>query len=123
MTGMPVNPRFTLVTGAGSGIGRASALALDAAGYAVALAGRRAAELEKTAAMAESGAAMLPVAADVSKPEAVTALFARVKQEFGRLDVRPWFYASPPKAHGLWEVPPRQLRDYCCFYPGTVEML
>jgi NAD(P)-dependent dehydrogenase (short-subunit alcohol dehydrogenase family) len=119
---MPVNPRFALVTGAGSGIGRASALALHAAGYAVALAGRRAAELEKTTAMAESGAAMLPVAADVSKPEAVTALFARVKQEFGRLDVH-GFTQAHRKLTGYGKCPQRQLRDYCCFYPGTVEML
>jgi NAD(P)-dependent dehydrogenase (short-subunit alcohol dehydrogenase family) len=87
MTGMPKEGRFALVTGAGSGIGRASALALHAAGYSVALAGRRVAELEKTAAMAGAGGAMLPIAADVSKPETVNALFARIKQEFGRLDV------------------------------------
>ena len=80
--------RIALVTGAGSGIGRASALALHAAGYSVGLAGRRLEELEKTAAMAGEGAGrMLPVAADVSKPESVNALFAKVKEEFGRLDV------------------------------------
>jgi NAD(P)-dependent dehydrogenase (short-subunit alcohol dehydrogenase family) len=81
------NGRFALVTGAGSGIGRASALALGRAGYMVALAGRRLAELEKTAAMVERGAPMLPISADVSAPDSVNALFARVKQEFGRLDV------------------------------------
>ena len=48
---MSTKERFALVTGAGSGIGRASALALHAAGYSVALAGRRRGELEKTAAM------------------------------------------------------------------------
>jgi NAD(P)-dependent dehydrogenase (short-subunit alcohol dehydrogenase family) len=78
--------RIALVTGAGSGIGRASALALHAAGYTVALAGRRAEELEKTAAMT-GGDRMLAVPTDVSVPEAVNALFARVRQEFGRLDV------------------------------------
>jgi NAD(P)-dependent dehydrogenase (short-subunit alcohol dehydrogenase family) len=70
------------VTGAGSGIGRAVALALHEAGYSVAIAGRRAAELEKT-----SGGEMLVVSADVSKPEDVRALFGRVKERFGRLDL------------------------------------
>ena len=80
--------RIALVTGAGSGIGRAASLALQSAGYEVVLAGRRAAELEKTAAMASpSGGRMAPIPTDVSKPEAVNALFSRVKEEFGRLDV------------------------------------
>jgi NAD(P)-dependent dehydrogenase (short-subunit alcohol dehydrogenase family) len=61
---------------------------MQAAGYSVALAGRRAAELEKTAAMADpSGGRVLVVPTDVSRPAEVEALFARVKQEFGRLDV------------------------------------
>src|SRR5581483_11210426 len=86
--GMFENGRIALVTGAGSGIGRTSALALHAAGYSVALAGRRLAELEKTAAMAGQGSGkMLAVAADVAQPDSVNALFAQVKQEFGRLDV------------------------------------
>src|SRR3954468_15101249 len=84
---MKVIERFALVTGAGSGIGRASALALHRAGYAVALAGRRLATLEKTAAMADAGAPIVPIAADVSAPDSVNALFARIKEEFGRLDV------------------------------------
>ena len=85
---MAANARIALVTGAGSGIGRAAALALQAAGYSVVLAGRRGAELEKTAAMADkSGGAMRAVPTDVSQPESVNALFARIKQEFGRLDV------------------------------------
>src|SRR5690349_20660300 len=84
---MSGNGRFALVTGAGSGIGRASALALQCAGYSVAIAGRRLAELEKTAGMADSGPAMVPIAADVSLPDSVNSLFGRVKQEFGRLDV------------------------------------
>ncbi len=75
-----------MVTGGGSGIGRAVALALDGAGYSVAIAGRRAAELEKTAALA-GGGYMLAAPTDVSKPEDVRALFARVKNEFGRLDL------------------------------------
>jgi NAD(P)-dependent dehydrogenase (short-subunit alcohol dehydrogenase family) len=79
--------KFALVTGAGSGVGRASALALHAAGYSVALAGRRAAELEKTASMAAPGGRMLAIPADVADPASVGALFARIKAEFGRLDV------------------------------------
>jgi NAD(P)-dependent dehydrogenase (short-subunit alcohol dehydrogenase family) len=80
--------RIALVTGAGSGIGRASALALQGAGWSVALAGRREVELEETAKRAQAaGGKMLPVAADVSKPESVKALFDRVAKEFGRLDL------------------------------------
>ncbi|MEO8028926.1 MAG: SDR family oxidoreductase [Bryobacteraceae bacterium] len=82
------NRRFALVTGAGSGIGRATAVALQTAGYSVALTGRRTAELERTVAMASAdGGAMLALPADVSRPESVKELFARVAQDFGRLDV------------------------------------
>jgi NAD(P)-dependent dehydrogenase (short-subunit alcohol dehydrogenase family) len=80
--------RIALVTGAGSGIGRAASLALHAAGYSVVLAGRRVAELERTAQMA--GAAegrMLAVPTDVSNPDAVRALFAKIRETFQRLDV------------------------------------
>ncbi len=77
-----------LVTGAGSGIGRAVALALQGAGYGVVVAGRRAAELDKTITMAVAeGGRMVAVPSDVSQPESVKALFARVGEEFGRLDV------------------------------------
>src|SRR4051794_9249953 len=80
--------RVAIVTGAGSGIGRAAALALQAAGFDVALAGRRRAELDRTAAAAQStGGRMLAVATDVSSPESVQALFAAVAQTFGRLDL------------------------------------
>ena len=75
-----------LVTGAGSGIGRAVSLALHSAGYSVVLAGRRASELERTLAMG-SGAGMLIVPTDVAEPDQVAELFARTKQTFGRLDV------------------------------------
>jgi NAD(P)-dependent dehydrogenase (short-subunit alcohol dehydrogenase family) len=77
------NGKVALVTGAGSGIGRAASLALHAAGYSVVLAGRRAAELERTAASAR----MLAVPTDIGQPDEVRALFARTKEAFGRLDV------------------------------------
>ena len=80
--------KIALVTGAGSGIGRAVSLALQAGGYSVVLAGRRQEELERTAAMASpQGGAMLPVPADVSGPASVKALFAVAQKAFGRLDV------------------------------------
>ena len=78
--------KVALVTGAGSGIGRASAVALAADGWSLVLAGRRAAELEATAA-ALGGAAALAVPTDVGDPAAVRALFARTKERFGRLDL------------------------------------
>ena len=77
--------KTALVTGAGSGIGRAVSLALCAAGYRVALAGRRLDALEETAKLAKGSA--VPIKADVGKPEDVRALFAEVQRQFGRLDV------------------------------------
>ncbi len=77
--------KVALVTGAGSGIGRASALALLNDGYSVTLVGRRAAELEKTASQAKSGRPLV-CPADLSDPANVRTVFAKTKQEFGRLD-------------------------------------
>ena len=77
--------KVALVTGAGSGIGRASAVALLADGYSVTLVGRRKAELDKTAEQARGGRALV-VPADLSDPANVRMVFARTKQEFGRLD-------------------------------------
>jgi NAD(P)-dependent dehydrogenase (short-subunit alcohol dehydrogenase family) len=80
--------RTALVTGAGSGIGRAVALALIAEGYHVALAGRRQAALAETAALAGAdGARALAVPTDVARPDSVTALFDRIAQAWGRLDL------------------------------------
>ena len=75
-----------IVTGAGSGIGKAVALALLSEGYAVALAGRRKDALEQTAAESKSAKALV-VPADVSDPASVRALFDRTQAAFGRLDL------------------------------------
>ncbi len=80
--------RVAVVTGAGSGIGRAVALALMQEGYAVALAGRRRDALEKTAEQGRaSGAKTLVAPTDVGDPASVKALFAATKEAFGRLDL------------------------------------
>ncbi|MET7996859.1 SDR family oxidoreductase [Amycolatopsis sp. NPDC005232] len=76
--------KTAVVTGAGSGIGRRAARALLGAGYQVALAGRRAEALAETADGAE-GALVVPT--DVASPEAVAALFAAVRERWGRLDL------------------------------------
>lgn len=80
--------KTAIVTGAGSGIGRAVAIALLGAGYRVALVGRRAEALQESAEMAGANAdAALPVTCDVGDPASVAALFATTKAKFGRLDV------------------------------------
>jgi len=79
--------KVAVVTGAGSGIGRAVALGLRGEGWSVAIAGRRAEELRKTASISCGGPEMLVVPTDVGQPEAVRALFERVKSTFGRLDL------------------------------------
>ena len=85
---MSNTPRVALVTGAGSGIGRACSLALLEAGYHVVLAGRRAEALQQTIAAAKGGAErLLAVPADVGDPASVKALFAKTRDAFGRLDV------------------------------------
>jgi NAD(P)-dependent dehydrogenase (short-subunit alcohol dehydrogenase family) len=81
-------PKVAIVTGAGSGIGKRTALAFLKKGYSVALAGRRTDRLEKTAAEAGSaGSQALVVPTDVAKPDAVHNLFTRTKETFGRIDV------------------------------------
>jgi NAD(P)-dependent dehydrogenase (short-subunit alcohol dehydrogenase family) len=84
---MSTSPRIAVVTGAGSGIGRAVAIALLAEGYHVALAGRRAEALAETEALAGAGDRALAVPTDVTQPAAVDALFARVRETWGRLDL------------------------------------
>lgn len=80
--------KIALVTGAGSGIGRACSLALLAEGYTVVLAGRRLEPLRETIGLAGDAASRaLAVPTDVSKPTAVDALFAQIEQTYGRLDV------------------------------------
>ena len=79
--------KVAVVTGAGSGIGKASALALLNAGYCVALAGRRADMLAQAVAESGAGTRALAVPTDVSKPADVNALFAKAKEKFGSVDV------------------------------------
>jgi len=85
---MNAHNKVAVVTGAGSGIGRTVTLALLKDGYRVALAGRRRDPLEETVKQAGTGGSRaLVVPTDVSNPEAVRALFAKVREVFGRLDL------------------------------------
>ncbi|MCE7008949.1 SDR family oxidoreductase [Kibdelosporangium philippinense] len=77
--------QVAVITGAGSGIGRAVAVDLLEAGYAVVLAGRRADRLAETAALAPGES--LPVPTDVADPDSVRALFEQVRTRYGRVDV------------------------------------
>ena len=85
---MATQVKVAIVTGAGTGIGKATAVTLLKAGYRVALAGRRPEPL--AAAIAESGVPAdqaLAVSTDVANPDSVNALFDKVKATWGRLDV------------------------------------
>src|SRR5437870_1491203 len=85
---MALPSKFAVVTGAGSGIGRAVSLALIGAGYRVALAGRRKDALEQTrVAAGDAGSASIAVPTDVSDPASVGTLFETVRERFGRLDL------------------------------------
>jgi NAD(P)-dependent dehydrogenase (short-subunit alcohol dehydrogenase family) len=77
--------KIAIVTGAGTGVGRAAALALIKAGYAVVLAGRRKDVLEKVAAEAAGESLVVPT--DIADPAAIKALFAKTKETYGRLDL------------------------------------
>src|SRR5581483_8152286 len=79
--------KVALVTGAGTGVGRAASLALMKDGFSVVLAGRRKEPLEAVIAEGKAAQKCLAVPTDVSKPDQIKALFAKVKAEFGRLDV------------------------------------
>ena len=84
---MASHNKVAIVTGAGTGIGKAVSMALLKDGYRVALAGRRKEPLEKAVAESGAGARALAVPTDVSDPQSVRALFAKTKDAFGRLDV------------------------------------
>lgn len=81
------NNKAAVVTGAGTGIGKASAIALVKDGYSVAFAGRRLEPLQEACKESGGGDRALPVSADVGDAKSVAALFAKVKSAFGRLDV------------------------------------
>jgi NAD(P)-dependent dehydrogenase (short-subunit alcohol dehydrogenase family) len=85
---MSERTKFAVVTGAGSGIGRSVSLALLQVGYSVALAGRRKEALEETVTLAgKDGSRALAVPTDVTDAASIAALFAAVKNKFGRLDL------------------------------------
>ena len=77
--------RIALVTGAGTGVGKAAALALLRDGFCVVLSGRRSEPLDAVAATAPDRTLVVPT--DVTKPESIAALFAATKERYGRLDV------------------------------------
>jgi NAD(P)-dependent dehydrogenase (short-subunit alcohol dehydrogenase family) len=82
---MTTSQKIALVTGAGTGVGRACALALSKAGYTVVLTGRRLEKLEEVAK--EASGKTLCVSTDLADPSSIAALFAKTKETFGRLDV------------------------------------
>lgn len=86
---MAENGKVAIVTGAGSGVGKFSALALYKAGYSIALAGRRTEPLQETITEAgDDGSRMLAVSTDVGDPESVATLFSKTLEAFGgRLDL------------------------------------
>lgn len=85
---MAPQSRIAVITGAGSGIGRASAIALHAEGFSVVLAGRRRNMLEETAAIAKAEPPlMLVVPTDVTNPLSIAALFETVQATYGRIDL------------------------------------
>src|SRR5436189_1301986 len=87
MKGQTMPNKVAIVTGAGTGIGKSAALALLKDGYHVALVGRRKELLEKAAADSGAKERVMVCPADITKPENVKAVFAKVKDNWGRLDV------------------------------------
>jgi len=105
------NGKTALVTGAGSGIGRAAALALLREGYSVVLAGRRLEALRETAAQAPPNAGLaVAVAADVTDEASVRALFEKAKESLGRLDLLFNNAGASPPAMPLEELTIEQWR-------------
>ncbi len=84
---MSTQNKVAVVTGAGTGIGKASAIALLNAGYSVVFAGRRSEPLQQAITESGAGARALAVPTDVSDPASVRALFAKTRAKFGRVDV------------------------------------
>jgi NAD(P)-dependent dehydrogenase (short-subunit alcohol dehydrogenase family) len=79
--------KVALVTGAGTGVGRAASLALMGSGFKVVLAGRRLDKLEETKKLGEKIGESLPVTADMTEPASIAALFSKMMDSYGRLDV------------------------------------
>ena len=79
--------KIAVVTGAGTGVGRAASLALMNAGFTVVLAGRRIEMLQETQKLGDNVGKSLPVSADMTDPASIAALFAKVMEVYGRLDV------------------------------------
>src|SRR4051794_36653032 len=79
--------KIAIVTGAGSGVGRAASLALMGAGFTVVLAGRRADMLQETQKLGEASGKSLPVPSDMTDPGSIAALFAKTMEVYGRLDL------------------------------------
>ena len=107
-----VPAKIAVVTGAAAGIGRAAALALARDGWSVVLAGRRPKPLEATASeIRDTGAAALGVVADVSDEQQVETLFARVREQFGRIDLLFNNAGIGGPARSLEEVSPAEWRE------------
>src|SRR5437660_1181980 len=79
--------KIAIVTGAGTGVGRAASLALMKAGFTVVLAGRRLEKLQETQKLGDNVGKSLPVTADMTDPGSIAALFAKVMETYGRLDL------------------------------------
>ena len=79
--------KIAIVTGAGTGVGRAASMALMKAGFTVVLAGRRMEKLQETQKLGENVGKSLPVSADMADPGSIAALFAKTKERLGRLDL------------------------------------
>lgn len=104
--------KIALITGAGSGIGRASALALAKAGYTVVLAGRRADAIDAAAEQIRAdGGHALAVATDIRDPVSVAALFAKTASTYGRLDVLFNNAGVNPKATPIEDIPFEQWKS------------